>query len=460
MAIAKELLLAYTRIFLVELFYWIVSIGMVFVNEFVLSANLLTDDLTVFITDFQILFSLAILITLNYITKSYPNQTTNQTLIVKLKDPLSVSVSTKLIDNDNFDNNNNQLDCESMDHENNLDHKANSKSTTTTTRTDDNSSDSLMQLFIVNIPKRINLETCKLVFPLSILYIGMLLLNNFCLKYVGVAFYFVSRSLTTVFNVTFTYFIMNEPVSRGALVCCGLIVLSFILGIDQENVIGSLSVIGVLFGVASSLFTSLFSIYTKKTLAKLDRNIWVLILYNNINAIVLCTPLMVLHGDVQALVSDKVVSPSFWFLLSISGVMSFFISIVTNASIKYTSPLTHNISGTAKACFQTVIAVIYRHDHKSFLWWVSNITILVASAAYSRIKQLEMERSSGRMSKEEMNVKLPLKEDNEDSASLLNFKKRLNRNESNSSLDGQEICEKQDKDCCSVSLLQTNNQTN
>lgn len=333
----KDLWVAYTRIFFVELAYWIVSISLVFVNESILSPDVLTDDLTIFITMFQIAFSLCILITLNYLTTNYllpKRQATN-------------------ID-----------------------------------------SESLVNLLIVNIPHRLNFSTCKMVFSLSTLYIGMLLLNNFCLKYVGVAFYFVSRSLTTVFNVTFTYFLIGEPISFGSLICCTLIVFGFILGIDQENVLGSLSVIGVLFGVTSSLFTSLFSIYTKKTLAKLDRNIWVLVLYNNINALVICSPLLIVHGDVQALISDKVISPRFWCFLSISGVMAFFISIVTNASIKYTSPLTHNISGTAKACFQTVIAVIVKQDHKSTLWWISNFTILVASAFYSRIRQLEMERKS------------------------------------------------------------------
>lgn len=383
----KELWAAYTRIFFVELAYWIVSIGMVFVNEFVLSGNILTDDLTVFVTIFQIFFSLSILVTLNYLTKHYFNPSLNNgaqmqsssLLSSSLKDDQhSISMSTKLIASfEAEENNNNQ-----------------SKSKSPSNITNQLNPDGLLQLLVVDIPHRINLKTCKTVFPLSILYIGMLLLNNFCLKNVGVAFYFVSRSLTTVFNVIFTYFLINEPVSRGALICCAFIVLGFILGIDQESVIGSLSVIGVVFGVASSLFTSLFSIYTKKTLAKLDKNIWVLVLYNNINAILLCTPLLIIHGDVKNLISDKIISPTFWLLLSISGVMAFFISIVTNASIKYTSPLTHNISGTAKACFQTVIAVIYYHDHKSTLWWVSNITILVASAAYSRIKQLEMGRKS------------------------------------------------------------------
>lgn len=441
---STDLWAAYTRIFVVELAYWVVSIGMVFVNEFVLSSKILTDDLTVFITIFQILFSLAILLTLNFITKVYLNPAPTQSkLIVTLKDPQSISVSTKLAENEEIDrmirdDDNDPLIEKDVRTLINKSHTSISSASSSYKVTETDSSDSLMQLFIVHIPQRINFETCKLVFPLSILYIGMLLLNNFCLKYVGVAFYFVSRSLTTVFNVIFTYFLINEPVSRGALLCCAFIVLGFILGIDQESVIGSLSVIGVVFGVASSLFTSLFSIYTKKTLTKLDKNIWQLVLYNNINAILLCTPLLIVHGDVQALISDKVISLPFWFLLSISGVMSFFISIVTNASIKYTSPLTHNISGTAKACFQTVIAVIYYHDKKSTLWWISNITILLASAAYSRIKQLEMKQRSASPPPE-----IAKKFSGQENSSFFKLKKRPNNLESKSSTN---------KDCCSVKL--------
>lgn len=38
----------------------------------------------------------------------------------------------------------------------------------------------------------------------------MIATNNLCLKYVGVAFYYVGRSLTTVFNVVFTYILLGE----------------------------------------------------------------------------------------------------------------------------------------------------------------------------------------------------------------------------------------------------------
>lgn len=60
--------------------------------------------------------------------------------------------------------------------------------------------------------------------------------------------------------------------------------------------------------------------------------------------------------------------------------------------MQITSPLTHNISGTAKACAQTIIATQWYDEVKSFLWWTSNAVVLLASAAYTRIKQLEMQK--------------------------------------------------------------------
>ncbi len=55
-----------------------------------------------------------------------------------------------------------------------------------------------------------------------------------------------------------------------------------------------------------------------------------------------------------------------------------------------TSPLTHNISGTAKAAAQTVIATQVNAEVKTPMWWLSNVLVLLGSAAYARVKQLEM----------------------------------------------------------------------
>uniref|UniRef100_A0A914R856 Uncharacterized protein n=1 Tax=Parascaris equorum TaxID=6256 RepID=A0A914R856_PAREQ len=78
------------------------------------------------------------------------------------------------------------------------------------------------------------------VLPLSFVFVAMITTNNLCLKYVGVSFYYVGRSLTTVFNVV----ICTSPSDDYC----------------------SLSVVGVMYGVAASLCVALNAIYTQRTL--------------------------------------------------------------------------------------------------------------------------------------------------------------------------------------------------
>lgn len=82
----------------------------------------------------------------------------------------------------------------------------------------------------------------------------------------------------------------------------------------------------------------------------------------------------------------------FWLALLAGGVCGFSIGYVTGLQIKITSPLTHNISGTAKACAQTILATNWNHENRSTLWWFSNFVVLFGSSLYARVKQLEMDK--------------------------------------------------------------------
>jgi GDP-fucose transporter C1 len=232
------------------------------------------------------------------------------------------------------------------------------------------------------------------VLPLSVMFVAMITFNNLCLKYVGVAFYFVGRSLTTVFNVLLTYLILGQKTSIQAITCCLIIIFGFFLGVDQENVSGSLSLIGVLFGVLASLFVSLNSIYTKNVLSAVNNSIWLLTFYNNVNGILLFIPLIIMTGEIHEIVNySRLGDITFWNLMTMSGIFGFLIAYVTGLQIKVTSPLTHNISGTAKACAQTVLATFWYNEHKSIMWWFSNVLVLFGSAAYTRIRQIDMKKS-------------------------------------------------------------------
>ena len=94
-----------------------------------------------------------------------------------------------------------------------------------------------------------------------------------------------------------------------------------------------------------------------------DGNIWLLTFYNNINAVLLFIPLMVVFGEVPTVTGfSHLGSLDFWFMMTIGGVFGFGIGYVTGLQIKATSPLTHNISGTAKAAAQTVLATHWFHE--------------------------------------------------------------------------------------------------
>ncbi|XP_036747622.2 GDP-fucose transporter 1 isoform X1 [Manis pentadactyla] len=241
---------------------------------------------------------------------------------------------------------------------------------------------------------RLDLRVARSILPLSVVFIGMITFNNLCLKYVGVAFYNVGRSLTTVFNVLLSYMLLKQTTSLYALLTCGFIIGGFWLGVDQEGAEGTLSWMGTFFGMLASLCVSLNAIYTKKVLPAVDGSIWRLTFYNNINACVLFVPLLLLLGEFRAL-SDfpQLGSAHFWGMMTLGGLFGFAIGYVTGLQIKFTSPLTHSVSGTAKACAQTVLAVLYYEETKSFLWWTSNMMVLGGSSAYTWVRGWEMKKT-------------------------------------------------------------------
>merc|ERR1711997_1154185 len=111
----------------------------------------------------------------------------------------------------------------------------------------------------------------------------------------------------------------------------------------------------------------------------------------NVNASLLFLPLMVIFGELNAVMSfDQIADGEFWVRMTVAGLLGFAIGYVTGLQIKATSPLTHNISGTSKAAAQTVLATYWFSEVKPFWWWVSNLVVLVGSGAYARVRQLEM----------------------------------------------------------------------
>jgi hypothetical protein len=73
--------------------------------------------------------------------------------------------------------------------------------------------------------------------------------------------------------------------------------------------------------------------------------------------------------------------------------VGFLINISTFLQIKWTSPLTHNISGTAKACVQTIMGVLIWQNDVSFLGMFGTFLSIIGCFLYGYVRYLGATRS-------------------------------------------------------------------
>ncbi|CAH8587164.1 unnamed protein product [Heterobilharzia americana] len=253
-----------------------------------------------------------------------------------------------------------------------------------------------------------SIRTSIEVLPLSIIFVAMCFVLLF------------GAIITTIFNVVFTYVLLNTKTSAKALVCCAVIIVGYSAGVIIEGNLGSLSWIGLIFGIASSVTCALNSIYTAKCLPKVEGSVWRLTFYNNLNSIFLSIPIIGImeYQPIKEQISNT--SLYFWLIMLISGIFGFAIGYVSTLQIQVTSPLTHNVSGTAKAAAQTVLAVIVYHEIKSIPWWASNIVVLGGSAAYAVVRHSEGKQKSMAVSMVNQMMNDPYNDGDSSKHSLIN----------------------------------------
>lgn len=247
------------------------------------------------------------------------------------------------------------------------------------------------EMGVANVPKfEIKTDILKQMLPLSCIFTLMMVCNNLCLKYVEISFYQVARSLTIVFNVVFDFVILGQRTSFPAILCCALVVSGFMVGNQQEI---RWSFQGVIFGVMASFFVAMNSIFVKKMFPLVENNPWKLTLYNNLNASFLFLPLIVAFGEPNMVVtSPNILNPKFWSMMLAGGVFGICISFAVAAQIKYTSPLSHNVSATAKAAAQTVLGLAVYRNPITFGGAMSVAVILMGSLFYTLVRRSEMKK--------------------------------------------------------------------
>ncbi|XP_062591833.1 GDP-fucose transporter 1-like [Saccostrea cucullata] len=225
------------------------------------------------------------------------------------------------------------------------------------------------------------------ILKLSLSFIMSIALNNLMLKHIGVAFYQVARSFTLIFTIILSSRMLKQPLTWKALLACLCIITGFVIGIDQENDTGTLSVWGIIYGLLASFSAAICGVYFKRAESIHNGDSLKQAYYNNINCLLLLSPLVYSTGQARQVLQSQTSSAlDFWILLTLSGVLSLAIGWVSALQIKVTSPVTHHISINAKSVTQTIIAILYYEEQKTVLWWCGNMLVICGVLLYALIK--------------------------------------------------------------------------
>jgi len=219
----------------------------------------------------------------------------------------------------------------------------------------------------------------------------MIAFNNICLQYVEVTFYQVARSLTIVWTIFFTFLMIpDKPPQKKVIIACLVVFMGFIIGSVGEV---RFDWKGLVAGVFSSAFVAYYGISIKKSLPLVENSEWRLLIYNTTMAIVFFIPVLYFSGELLILTPGPKITNTIWQGLIISGLLGYLINIALFMQVAYTSPLTNAISGTAKACVQTLLGWVLFRNPISPMNGLGIVTVIGGSAWYSSIKYEAMKEA-------------------------------------------------------------------
>ena len=263
----------------------------------------------------------------------------------------------------------------------------------------------------------------------SMLFTGTLIFNNLMLKYISVAFYQLARSLTLIFVILFSSLVLGEKVSWKIISSCALIILGFYIGVDEEIFSQGLHALGVIYGIAASVTAALCGVFYKRVQVRENPGSLQMTFNNQLISFIALSPLLYSTSQLSDFLQSPLASnPTVAFLLMLSGFASILMGWVSAYLISLTSPLTHNISINTKSVLQTLLAVLWSGETRSFSWWLGNALVMGGIGTYTANKlRTSSDQAGGPRARSSVQIEVKPLEPAEEESSKFPILIRTNR---------------------------------
>ncbi|KAH9937835.1 uncharacterized protein BXZ73DRAFT_44831 [Epithele typhae] len=255
---------------------------------------------------------------------------------------------------------------------------------------------------LLQLPLTLDMQVVKGLVPMVGLSVIGLSFSNYTLKYVDASFYQVARGMVLPFTVGTSFFLLHARPSLHILMACLVVTMGFFVGVFLDGT--SVSLVGISFGVVSSMITALHSVVIKKSLDVVHGSALHLSWYTNLLSCVVLAPIIILAGELPGVMAllfgPDLSAPGELSTLSkfiygslITGVFGFLMSVASLMSIKVTSPITHMVSSAVRGVAAYALSVWLFSDAVTQGRVSSVAIILLGSIWYTWIKHLESQQA-------------------------------------------------------------------
>lgn len=262
--------------------------------------------------------------------------------------------------------------------------------------------------------------------PTAVAFAAMLAFNNLCLEAVPVSFYQVARAWTVICSMLVARVWFGQRPSWREVACCLVIVAGYLFacagapGLGTQEVVAELRAhadkcalpfrklaagefapsallacatpsprfLGLVYGLLGSLSLAVYSLLVRADLARLSLSGLQHGALVNVSGAALLALYLWVTGALRALRADASVE---WAALApallLATAVGHLINFATVLQIQTTTPLTHNVSGTAKATVQSVLGRYAKAEAVSGQTWVGTFITVFGCAAYAYVRQ-------------------------------------------------------------------------
>ncbi|KAI0365005.1 hypothetical protein BV20DRAFT_973705 [Pilatotrama ljubarskyi] len=256
---------------------------------------------------------------------------------------------------------------------------------------------------LLQLPLKLDWQVCKGLIPMVGLNVVGLSFSNYTLKYVDASFYQVARGMVLPFTVATSFFLLHARPSLRILAACAVVTVGFFVGVFLDGT--PVSVVGVTFGVLSSMITAMHSVVIKKSLDVVHGSALHLSWYTNLLSAIVLAPVLVLVGELPGVLkllfgpnenAEGKLSTLSTFIVGslITGAFGFLMSLASLMSIKVTSPITHMVSSAVRGVAASMLGVWFFDEVVTQGRASSIAIILLGSIWYTWIKHVESQSAA------------------------------------------------------------------